>query len=47
LEKWLKQKQRAAQEAARAAQPQAAKPPRKPGLLSRLLARARGETKVG
>jgi hypothetical protein len=47
LEKWLKQKQRAAQEAARAAQPQAAKPPRKPGLFSRLLARARGETKVG
>jgi hypothetical protein len=45
LEKWLKQKQRAAQAAQKAAMP--AKAPRKPGLFARLLSRARGETKAG
>lgn len=45
LEKWLARKERARAQAARAAAAAAAPPPeRKPGLLRRALARARGET---
>lgn len=39
LEKWLKQKDRAAA----AAMPAPPRPPKKPGLIGRMLKRARGE----